>query len=222
LQNYIKLLMVITITFITYSCSNDKKPHEENDKLTPRTEEVKNKKTEIEDSETVEKYDFRRSNWGMPMEEVMESEENEPELKSENTLDYSVFTMGMQTKIGYTFKDDELIRAGIFFQTKPETKNEYVDTYYKIQAELIKVNGKPVIDAVKQKDPSKKIDPNNRGLAACNGDIIYASQWDLSATDIQLVLRGESSECILTILYLSEEGMRQMLTDSVNKKKQGS
>ena len=222
MQNYIKLLTVITIVFFMYSCSNEQNPTEENDTLPPQIEEAKSNETETEDSEAVEKYDFRHAKWGMSMEEVMESEEDEPVLKSDNTLDYSVFIMGIQTQIGYIFKDNELIRAGFFFLTKPETTNEYVDNYLKIKEELIKANGKPVLDTVKQKDPSKKIDQDNKGQAVCNGDVIYAAQWDLPATDIQLVLRGENSECILTILYLSEEGMRQMLTDGLKKQKQGS
>jgi hypothetical protein len=205
-----------------YSCSNEQNPTEENDTLLPQIEEAKNNETETEDSEVVEKYDFRRAKWGMSMEEVMESEKDEPAIKTENTLDYSTFVMGIQTQIGYIFKDNELIRAGFFFLTKPETKNEYVDNYLKIKEELIKVNGEPVIDTVQQKDPSKKIDQANRGQAACDGDVIYAAQWDLPATDIQLLLRGENSECILTILYISEKGLRQMQSDRLKNQKQGS
>ena len=220
MRNYIKLLMVITVIFFMYSCSNEQKPKEQNDNLPPRSEKVNNEKAEIVDPEVVEKYDFRLAKWGMSKEEVMESERTEPVLKSDNTLDYSIIIMKMQTQIGYTFKDNELIRAGFFFLTKPETKNEYIDNYLKNKEELIKVNGEPVIDTIKQKDPSKEIDPFNMGQAVCDGDMIYASQWDLPATAIQLVLRGENSECVLTILYLSEEGMRQMLKD--NLEKQGS
>ena len=222
MQSYKKLLTVIIIAFFMYSCSNNQNPTEENDTLPFQKEEVKNEKTEIEDNEAVEKHDFRLARWGMSMEEVMESEETEPGLKSDNTLDYSVFIMGMQTQIGYTFKDNELIRAGFFFLTKPKTQNEYIDNYLKIKKKLIRANGEPVLDTVQPKDPSKKIDQANMGQAVCNGDVIYATQWDLPATDIQLVLRGEDSECLLTILYLSEEGLRQMLSDRLKNQKQGS
>ena len=217
MRNYIKLLTVITVIFFMYSCSNEQKPKKRNDNLPPKSEEVNNEKAEIVDPEVVEIYDFRFAKWGMSKEEVMESERTEPVLKSDNTLDYSIIIMKMQTQIGYTFKDNELIRAGFFFLTKPETKNEYIDNYVKIKEELIKVNGEPVVDTIKQKTPSKKIDPFNIGQAVCDGDMIYASQWDLPGTAIQLVLRGEDSECILTILYLSEEGMRQRLEDSLKK-----
>ncbi|MGB3365453.1 MAG: hypothetical protein WBB48_11835, partial [Thermodesulfobacteriota bacterium] len=112
---------------------------------------------------------------------------------------------------GYTFKDDELIRAGFFFFSKLKTKNDYIEKYHSLKEELTKVNGKPVLDTEKQKDPSQTIDSDNKGEAVCNGDMLYATQWDLPATDIQLVLRGEDSECMITILYLSEEGLRQLL-----------
>jgi len=199
LRNYIKLLGVITVIFFMYSCSNEQKPKEQNDNLPPKSEVVNNEKAEIVDPEVVERYDFRLANWGMSKEEVMESEWNEPAQNSDNTLDYSVIIMNMRTQIGYTFKDNELIRAGFFFLTKPETKNEYIDNYLKIKEGLIHVNGEPVIDTIKQKDPSKKIEALNMGQAVCDGDVIYATQWDLPATAIQLVLRGENSECVLTM-----------------------
>ena len=217
MKNYLKLLALIAFALFIYACSNENNTNNENDSTTAQTEDAKGEKSDTEGSEAVEKYDFRRAKWGMSKQEVMESEEDEPALQSENTLDYSVFIMGIQTQVGYTFKDDKLIRAGFFFLTKPDTNNKYVDNYLEIKEELIKANGEPVIDAVKQKDPTKEIDPDNRGDAACNGDVIYASQWDLPATDIQLVLRGENSECILTILYISEEGMRDMLMDRLKK-----
>lgn len=221
MQNYIKLLAVIIITFFIYSCSNDQSPTEDNDALPPQIEEAKNDMAATNEPNSAPKYDFRGAKWGMSMEEVMESEKDEPSIKSENSLDYSTFMMGMQTQIGYTFKDNKLIRAGFFFLIKPETQNEYVDNYLKNKEELTKVNGKPVIDTVQQKDPSKTIDQANMGQATCNGEVIHAAQWDLPATDIQLVLRGENSECILTILYISEEGMRQMLSDRTKNQKQG-
>lgn len=218
MQSYIKLLTLITITLFMYSCSNDQNPTGENDTLPPQIQEAENKETETEDPQAAQLYDFRAAMWGMSMEEVMESEKSKPTIKTENTLDYITFLTGMRTQIGYTFKDNKLIRAGFFFLTKPKTQNEYADKFLQIKKELIKANGEPIIDKVQQIDPSKKIDEADMGQAACNGDAIFAAQWDLPATDIQLVLRGENSECVLTILYISEEGLRQMLSDRLEKK----
>lgn len=201
MKNYIKLLTLIGLALFIYACSND------------NTTTDSGQETQVPevDNEAVEKYDFRKANWGMSKQEVKESEEKEPIIENENTIDYSIVLSGMQAQVGYTFKDDELIRAGFFFFSKLETTNDYIEEYKKLKEELTKVNGNPVIDTEKQKDPSQRIDSENKGEAVCNGDMLYATQWDLPTTDIQLVLRGENSECKLTILYLSEEGLRQLL-----------
>ncbi|MGB2692260.1 MAG: hypothetical protein WBC96_07180 [Thermodesulfobacteriota bacterium] len=201
MKNYIKLVTIIGFALLIFACSND-------NKTTDSTQA--NQAPEI-DNEAVEKYDFRKAKWGMSRQEVKESEETEPILENENTIDYSTILLGMQAQVGYTFKDDELIRAGFFFFSKLKTKNDYIEKYHSLKEELTKVNGKPVLDTEKQKDPSQTIDSDNKGEAVCNGDMLYATQWDLPATDIQLVLRGEDSECMITILYLSEEGLRQLL-----------
>lgn len=198
MNNHLKLLTLILLSVFIFACQNDNK--------TTDTTEV----PEI-DEEAVEKYDFRKANWGMSREEVMATEETEPIIEKENTIDYSTVLLNMQAQVGYTFKDDELIRAGFFFFGKFEDENEYIEKYNALKEELTKVNGKPVIDTEQMKNPSQNIEPENKGKAVCNGDILYATQWDLPTTDIQLVLRGEDSECNLTILYLSEEGLRQLL-----------
>lgn len=207
---YIKLLTLIIFTLFIYACSNESTS---NQAQTAQTNETGTQEIEIE-----EKYDFRKTKWGMSIEEVKESEDTEPIEQSKNTLDYSTLIYGREAQIGYTFNNDELIRAGLFFIPDPDTIHGDIDNYLTIKDELTKVNGKPVLDTVKQKDPSKKIDPENNREAVCNGDILYAAQWDLPATDIQLLLRGENSNCMLTILYVSEEGLRKLLQERANQK----
>lgn len=198
MKNHLKLLTLIGLSLFVFACSNDKQATD-----TPQAPQI--------DEEAVEKYDFRKANWGMSREEVMATEESEPIIVNENTIDYSTVIVNKQAQVGYTFKDDELIRAGFFFFGKFEDENEYIEKYNSLKEELTKVNGKPVIDTEQQKNPSQSIEPENKGKAVCSGDLLYAAQWDLPSTDIQLVLRGEDSECKLTILYLSEEGLRQLL-----------
>jgi len=218
LRNYFILTAIITFALFTLACSNDKNSGSEGDAAQSEssTEEVVEQKSEDEeniDPDAIEKYDFRKANWGMSMEEVKKSEGKEPELESENTLDYSTVILGMQTQIGYTFNNDELIRGGFFFITKPETNNGYIEKYKEIKEELTKVNGKPVIDTEQSLDPYQKFAPEEKGDAVCNGDLLYAAQWDLPNTDIQLVLRGANNECMLTVLYQSEESLRQLIKE---------
>ena len=99
MKNYLKLLTLISFALFIYACSND-------DNSTNNIEEADTSKNNTENSEAVVKYDFRRANWGMSRQEVKESEEMEPVIESDNTLDYNTFLMGMQTQIGYTFNND--------------------------------------------------------------------------------------------------------------------
>lgn len=207
LKTYINIVTLVALTVLLFACSD-------NNQGTDNSQEAE---TPEINEEAVVKYDFRKANWGMSMQEVKDSEEIEPVLESENTLDFSTILLNMQAQIGYTFKDDELIRAGFFFVTELNSENEYLEKYEALKDELTKVNGRPVIDTEQQKDPSQQIDPDDKGKAVCNGDLLYAAQWDLPNTDIQLVLRGEEAECKLTILYISEEGLRQMLKDRANR-----
>lgn len=215
-MNYIKLLTIITFAIFISACSNNNDANDNSNTDQAQSENVETNPNV--DNEAIEKYDFRRTKWGMSMAEVKEREDTEPVLESENTLDYSIIMLGQQTQIGYTFAEDKLIRAGFFFLTKPDTNNEYVESYQEIKEELIKVNGEPVIDTEQPRDLTKTFAPEEKGDAACSGELLLAAQWDLPDTDIQLVLRGEESECKLTVLYISDEGLKQLLQERANQK----
>ena len=163
------------------------------------------------------KYNFRQTTWGMSKEDVMQAEKSDPVSESEYKVDYDTEMMGFNGKIGYTFNDDELIRASFLLLTKPKTNNEYIEIYETIQKELRKKYGKTVIDTIQHRDPSQTTEPNTYGDAVCNGDLLYATQWDLPSSDVQLLLRGEDSECVITIMHISEEGFRQMMQDRKNQ-----
>jgi len=212
LKYYVKLITLITFALLIFACSNEKNTADQKSSSQVKQENVKKDDSKI-DPDAIEHYDFRKAKWGMSMKEVRESEDSDPVLESDNTLDYSTFILGLQTQIGYTFYNDELIRGGFFFLTKLDNNNKYVDKYLKIKEELIKVNGEPVIDTELPKDPYKTIAPEDKGDAVCNGDLLYAAQWNLPNTDIQLTLRGENSECKITVLYQSDESVRQLLKE---------
>ena len=222
MQNYIKLITIITLFIFSYACSNNSKHETEEETLPTPVQEVETENTDAENNQAQpeDMNDFRVAKWGMSMEEVIELEPEPPKLKKDNTLDYSTIMLDKQVQIGYTFENDKLIRAGFYFLTEPDTKNGYIETYDEVKELLTEANGQPFIDTIKQKDPSQKIDEEQMGEAICKGDVLYASQWNLPRTDIQLVLRGEDSECHLTIVYLSKELMRQMIEQRLQKPNQ--
>ena len=219
LKYYIKLITVITFSLLILSCSNNNSDNA--DTNVPEQEAVPAETSPANtqsnyDPDAIEKYDFRKAHWGMSKQEVKDSEDGEPALEKENNLEYSTVMFEVQFQIGYTFFNDELIRAGFLMLTKPETNEEYVEKYNQLKKELTKINGEPVIDTKQSIDPSKTVAEDKKADAVCNGDMLYATQWDLPHTDIQLVLRGDKSECVLTVLYLSEEGVRKLLEERTN------
>lgn len=198
-----KYLPLVILSLLVYACSNN--PLNNSDKM----DEVQTAERSGDDGSK-----FREATWGMSKKEVMQSEEGEPVFNSDYRVDYITQTMGMVSRIGYTFNNnDELIRASVFILTSPEDKNQYIESYKKIQEELKKKYGKTIIDTVQYRDPTQKIDPDIQGEAVCNGQLLYATQWDLPESNVQLLLRGEKSECKITVVYVSEEGIRKMMKE---------
>lgn len=198
-----KHFVIIIIVLFTFSCSNN-----------PLN--TSNQNEDEESEQKVEYYtddnlDFRQTTWGMSREQVINIEETEPVFMSEKKIDYEAKMMGMDSKIGYTFNNNELVRTSFFPLSKHQNKNDYIEIYNQIQKNLKQKYGKTVIDTVQHKDPTIEIRPEDYGNAACRGDLLFATQWDLPRSDVQLLLRGEDGECMISVIYISEEGFRQML-----------
>ena len=209
MNKFFQLTATITLGLMICACSNN-----------PLQTSSDNEDIDTIDrsaSSADEKYNFRNTTWGMSKEEVMQSEDTNPVFESEYKIDYEIQMLGYDSKIGYTFNNDELIRASFLLLGKPKSNSEFIEIYENIQKQLKKKYGKTVIDTIQHKDPSKNIQPDDFADAVCRGDLLYATQWDTKSSDIQLLLRGENSECFLTLMYISEEGFRQMIKDSKNK-----
>lgn len=197
MKNYVKFLSVITLSLFIFACSGNQEP----------AEDVQ--KEEIKHTERPE-FDFRKTRWGMSRDEVKANESGEPKFDTENSLEYTNFIsdrrgpsiIDLQAQTNYKFKDDKLIRAGYYFPAEYEDKNEYIDKYELIKEIIIETKGPPVIDKVVELNPSAQIDPENKGQAVCDGNLIYGSQWDYPGSDIQLVFRGDGKNCYLTLTYL--------------------
>lgn len=152
------------------------------------------------------KHDFRMADWGMSMEQVMELERDEPNSKSEDTLDYQRNVLSMAMLANFKFINDKLVRGGYVLNQKIEDNNEYIEKYNTVKEAMIKAEGPPVVDAEKQINPDAEIDPDHVGDAICRGDMIYGSQWNRpDGTVIRLILNGKDSMCYLTVIFSSPE-----------------
>jgi len=195
LKTYIKFLSVITFSLFIFACSGSEQAQEGNAQAGDAQKE------EVKHTQRPE-FDFRKARWGMSKEEVMASEREKLIFDNENSIEYRVFIGELQAQANYKFQDDKLIRGGYYFLKEYEDKNEYIKNYELLKERMIEAKGPPAIDKVVEINPSAQIDPENKGQAVCDGNIIYGSQWAYPGSDIQLVFRGDGTNCYLTITFL--------------------
>jgi len=93
-----------------------------------------------------EKYNFRKTTWGMTKKEVKQVE-GEPQYEVEDKLLYLDTVAGMNCVVIYTFENGKLVRGGYKFLVKHSNKNLYIDDYEIIKELLIKKYGKPKSDS---------------------------------------------------------------------------
>ena len=161
-------------------------------------------------------YDFRETKWGMPREEVLNSEVKEPDAVYDIGFMYvNLPVAGLKSGLLYTFsKDDELVWAGYIFNNdytnfwKDENNKAYIADYYDVKNTLTEIYGEPIKDDMIWKDDSHKDNPDKYLEALTVGDLEYDTFWETSSTRIQLFLNGQSgylNSFLLTYLSLELE-----------------
>jgi major membrane immunogen (membrane-anchored lipoprotein) len=209
LKTFVTILSVLAFALLITACRKQDQKPEPSPAPTANTESTPGPAAsasptpgpEAKPKET--KYDFRRADWGMTMAEVKASESKKPADETADSLTYTSRVGKMFAYVTYQFKDGKLYRAGFIFDEKRDTDQKFLDDYETIKQELTKVNGKPVIDGVKQINPDADVASQDRGAAVCRGDLAYGAQWNIPRTVIRLFLQGKDSKCILTAIYTS-------------------
>ncbi len=156
-------------------------------------------------AEDADKYDFRKTCWGMTIEEVRQTEDwqdgvvynNNNDLPSEQSLSYWGTLFGRKCHLTYKFKDKKLYQTTYGWVTEWDT-----------EASLIRLDLLPVmlkkygIPIGKKNDISLLTDRDNL-------------RWETKdeRTKISLVQQGN----ILMVLYFSREREEE---DSKNRRKQ--
>jgi len=152
------------------------------------------------------KYDFRKANWGMSVEQVKATEKNKIVLEDEKTLATGrVQVDGKECIYVYYFLEDKLYRAAYGFMEKHTNENLHIDDYEDLKEILTKKYGKPVLDKVTWKNDLFKSDKQNWGTAISIGHLDYFSSWETSTTFISLGLNGDNYKINLTLGYYSRE-----------------
>lgn len=202
MRTFVTIISALTFALMITACRNEGKKPEPAAAPAAKAEPTPGPTTPAAKPKPV-KYDFKMANWGMTMAQVKASEPKKPANETAESLTYNSAIARMFAYTTYQFKDGKLYRAGFIFAEKRENDNKFIEDYETLKGYLIQANGSPVIDGEKQLNPDAVIDPDNKGAAVCRGDMIYGAQWNIPRSVIRLVLRGEDSKCLLTVIYTS-------------------
>ncbi len=152
-----------------------------------------------------EKYDFRKTNWGMSKEQVKATEDKKPDSEYDTSLVYYVKIGADDYLCGYNFLQDKLYNTGYVFVGEHSNKNEYIRDYKNLKEILTKEYGKPKTDRMAWDNDLFKNDRSQWGLAVSIGHLSYGNIWETSTTYITLRLDGDNYEISLVAAYDSRK-----------------
>jgi hypothetical protein len=161
-------------------------------------------------SKPEEKFDFRRTNWGMTKDEVKKAEPKGPKHETEDSLIFDGSYRDMITYITYQFKDGKLYRAGVLYPEKLASDSLYLENYENIKQDAIKAYGKPALDEETLLNPGAVIEPDKKGEAVCRGDLALGAQWNVPGSMVVLMFRGEGEKCLVSLIYMSEAALQSL------------
>ena len=165
-------------------------------------------------------YDFRKTNWGMSIEEVKKSE-----LKLEksmwdlgNTLAYGrAMVLSKKVMIRYSFIDNKLIKAMYILMSEHTNKTDFITDYTDFKDILTKKYGKPDYDTVSWKNRLFEDDYAHWGLAISMGHLVYLSKWETQDTKIDISLSGENHKINCYVVY-SSKALKILGEEAKNKR----
>ena len=166
---------------------------------------INEQEIEQEGSSGSEKYDFRKTNWGMSKEQVKATEDKKPDSEYDNSLVYYVKIDGDDYLCGYSFLQDKLYNTGYVFVGDHSNKNDYIRDYKNLKEILTKKYGKPKTDRITWDNDLFKNDMSQWGLAVSIGHLSYGNIWETSTTYITLGLNGDNYEISLIAAYDSRK-----------------
>ena len=158
---------------------------------------------------TAEEFSFRKTNWGMSIEEVKSSETLKIVVENDKFLAYRTNLIGNDVIVAYGFIENQLVIAQYLFGDNHVNGNDYITDYNNLREMLTKKYGKPKRDEIIWEDDRYK-DKNSRwGTALLNGDMVFLSIWETSTTDICFLMR-EDNFSIFRIIEYSSKNLKKL------------
>lgn len=150
-------------------------------------------------------FSFRKTTWGMSIEEVKSSEPLKIAQEDENLLGYKTSVIGKNVFVAYFFIENQLIRARYVLAESHTNKNDYIADYNDFKEILTKKYGKPKRDETLWKNNLYKDDYSSWGSAIGMGHLVYLSTWETSNTEINNLLTGDNFDISCVIEYRSKK-----------------
>jgi len=167
-----------------------------------------------------EDHNFRKTRWGMSLEEVKNSERLKKLSETEDNLMYQTTVMGRKVLVIYLFVHNRLARTMYALAETHINPNDFITDYKRFKEILTKKYGASKRDKMIWKDDLFKEDPSKWGVAISMGHLMYIALWDLPDTEIDIFLLGKNFKTNCVITYTSKllkEALEKMQTQKAQE-----
>jgi hypothetical protein len=149
--------------------------------------------------------DFRGACWGMSKDEVKRWEGLVPLSEGEGYITYWERVMGLDSVVGYHFRDGLLVEAGYAFREQLGGGRAYIREYSKVKGLLKGSYGEPVLDEGSYGGCGGLCVRCSGEECGDDGTLVYLSEWMTGRSVIRLVLMGGESGHDFGLLHRSRE-----------------
>jgi len=150
-------------------------------------------------------FHFRKTYWGMSKDSVRKTEDEKPFKDEGGLLAYTTTVAKRKMLVAYYFTAaGQLAKARYAVLEEHTNKNDFVEDYLELKANLVAKYGQPASDTTDWKNDLYKDDEAQHGFAVSLGHLTYDATWETNTTDIDLQLFGDNFEIHLFADYTSK------------------
>jgi len=171
--------------------------------LDPENQRYKDKVVHYK-GKTSQMFTFRKTRWGMSMDEVKRAEKGlNSTLLHDDVLGFKSTLNGMDVEIYYIFTDNMLTRSKYLFADKHTNKLDYISDYDSIEILLGKKYGGPEKTSTFWRNDLYKNKPQDWGMAVAVGHMTKYAKWKTLPTSIFSFIKGDNYKISVGIEYAS-------------------
>jgi len=157
------------------------------------------------DTKNKNNYKFRNTEWGMPIQEVKNIENQEPVYENQEMIVYKDSIIQLPVELIYIFVDNKLVRTKYIFIQKHTNENDFISDYRSLNNALTNKYGEPNEEDHFWSNDLYKDSPSDWGFAISLGHHSYFTEWDTKDTEILSALHGDNYEMNMVVEYYSKE-----------------